>query len=330
MDSPRKDIRCFICARAASPYFRSPDRLYEGRKGEFDLWRCPACGLVFLSPHPGERVLHAHYPREYGPHADFADSGAHGETTGRIRNVMSRGARRYWFGYPPGKRWWQVIFYPYALRLAHYPYYRDNGSLLDIGCGSGQFMSSMKRVGWTEVVGIDFSERAVGVAKKRGLDAHVGTVGELRFPDSHFDAITMHHVFEHLPDPKEMLSEAKRILKDDGEVIITVPNTGSFLARLFGKNWFGFEIPRHLYNYNKKNLLTLLSQCGFRVTSVVSVKIFSTLMADIGYAFPKFRAAGAKTLRQLNAISNAAEFFIDPLLRPFTLGDELTFRARKR
>lgn len=320
--------QCILCKRRAVFFFREKDRLFPDIPGMFDLWKCVSCGLIFLHPQPPRNVLRKHYPESYGPYADFAPPSSARGFLASLKRGISRGALAYWLGYGK-KKFWQAFFYPYFLRIAHYPRSVHHGKILDIGCGSGLFLSQMKEFGWKETIGIDSSSLAVQTAKRHGIDAREGELESFRFPNDHFDAITLHHVFEHFPDPTEKLREIRRILKPGGECIITVPNTRSFLAGAFGKHWFGFEIPRHFYNYNTKNLTSLIERSDLKVVSAVSPKIFATLLADIGYAFPETPIKNQNALRALNRTVEIFEVFVDPLTASFGVGDEIIVRARK-
>ena len=80
-----------------------------------------------------------------------------------------------------------------------------------------------------------------------------------------FDVVTLWNVFEHLLDPRESLREIHRILKGNGLLIMNTPNLDSFDAKLFGRYWIGFELPRHLYIFSENTLTRLLADTGFRM-----------------------------------------------------------------
>jgi SAM-dependent methyltransferase len=75
----------------------------------------------------------------------------------------------------------------------------------------------------------------------------------------------MFHVLEHLYDPGSYLDAAHRLLKPDGRLIVQVPNASCWQFLMFGKAWNGVDVPRHLINFKKKDLDSLLDACGFEV-----------------------------------------------------------------
>ena len=125
------------------------------------------------------------------------------------------------------------------------------GRLLDVGCGSGEWLTLMKNHGW-RVEGVDFDENAVRVARERGLEVHCGSLEEQRFPNDTFNAVTLNHVIEHVPDPVRTLTECARILKPGGRLILFTPNVSSLSHRIFRQDWRGLEPPRHLHLFSPR------------------------------------------------------------------------------
>ena len=68
-----------------------------------------------------------------------------------------------------------------------------------------------------------------------------------------------------MSDPKTTLNEINRILKNDGTLVIGIPNANSFEARRFRKYWTGWDLPRHLYHFTPNTIKSLLSKTGFQV-----------------------------------------------------------------
>ena len=144
---------------------------------------------------------------------------------------------------------------------------QPGGKLLDVGCGSGERLEKMRRLGWT-VSGIDFDAEAVRVARDRGLDVSCGTIPGTWFPTEAFDAVTMNHVIEHVPHPIELLEECNRILKPGGKVVLTTPNSSCWGHKLFEEHWRGLEPPRHLHVFCPSSIEQTLRRAGFGVVLV--------------------------------------------------------------
>ncbi len=139
------------------------------------------------------------------------------------------------------------------------------GRLLDVGCGRGDFLLRMRRAGW-EVAGV---EADAGVAKRiseaHGLDVRSDGPGGWGFPDGSFDAVTLHHVLEHLVRPGETIGHCRRLLRDGGLLVAAVPNRDSLQAAFGGGSWLHLDVPFHLHHFTAAGLAGLLAARGFRV-----------------------------------------------------------------
>jgi len=136
------------------------------------------------------------------------------------------------------------------------------GRLLDVGAGSGWLVEHMASLGW-QAEGLDFDAEAVRLPRKRGLAMHQGALEEQRFAAASFDAVTMSHSIEHVPDPPAQLAEARRILRPGGRLAIATPNARSLGHRRFGAHWFALDPPRHLHLFNRAALSAALATAGF-------------------------------------------------------------------
>ena len=148
---------------------------------------------------------------------------------------------------------------------------RPGGRLLDVGCGGGAMLRRMQGLGWN-VEGVDFDGQAVRTARAKGLKVHLGTIEEQTFPQESFDALTMSHVIEHVPDPRALLRECYRILKPSGRAVVVTPNARSWGHRLYAANWRGLEPPRHLHIFAVGSLKAAIRAAGFQ-----KVRVFTTI-----------------------------------------------------
>ena len=142
--------------------------------------------------------------------------------------------------------------------------YKDKETILDIGASTGTMLSIFKDAGW-DVWGVEPSETAVKVAKKRGIKMSQGFFENVKLPPNHFDVVLMNHTFEHVEDPLKVLKKIKRVLKKDGIVYIDVPNFDSWDAQVKGANW-GYLMPsEHTFHYTSETLRKLMEKTGFEV-----------------------------------------------------------------
>lgn len=117
----------------------------------------------------------------------------------------------------------------YRDELARIEQYVNEGSVLDVGCGMGDFLEVFDNAKW-EKYGIEISEYASNVAKQKGI-----TLIDYDFESEYFDLIVFRGVFQHLDKPLHVLQKCIAMLKPGGYMVfLATPNTGSLCYRLFG------------------------------------------------------------------------------------------------
>ncbi|RZJ31558.1 MAG: class I SAM-dependent methyltransferase [Flavobacterium sp.] len=144
----------------------------------------------------------------------------------------------------------------------------QKGNLLDIGAGTGDFLSVAKTDGWN-VVGSEPSERARNVASAKNISLLQSTES---LPDHSFDIITMWHVLEHVYDLELQIKELKRLLKPGGSIVIAVPNFNSYDAKHYKEFWAAYDVPRHLWHFSKTSIKELFSRESFDLKKVLPMK----------------------------------------------------------
>lgn len=147
----------------------------------------------------------------------------------------------------------------------------DGKDILDIGCGTGELLNHFKKKGW-ETLGIEPNKSARQFANEKHnlIVKDVEYLNSLK--DKSYDAITMWHVLEHVPDLNERMVEIRRICKDDGTMFIALPNLNSPDSRHYGKFWAGLDVPRHLYHFTKETFSKLAKNHKLEVVSEIPMK----------------------------------------------------------
>jgi SAM-dependent methyltransferase len=244
--SPRI-LDCPLCGgQSFRPLMKARDFHY-GNPGEFAMVQCTKCSLAILDPIPSELELAGYYPQTYYSFGDrFSTSRA-----SRLRKVMRTivGTR---------------------VHETKDPKFERPGKLLDVGCGSGWFLSKMRAKGW-EVAGVEPSLDAAKIGQaKEGLNIFPGSLPEANFPPKSFKYIRFNHSFEHVTNPNQILDEVHRILADDGKLMLGIPNRSGLNAKLFGSFWWHLALPLHPFSYSTKTISQMLEKHSFKVERIIS------------------------------------------------------------
>lgn len=138
---------------------------------------------------------------------------------------------------------------------------RTNATILDIGCGNGQILLNLSRLGYRRLIGVDpnISEsknyfNQVEIYKKN-LNEIEGT----------FEFIMLHHCLEHLENQYETFKKIYSLLTKEGQVLIRIPTTSSFAWQNYRTNWIQLDAPRHFYLHSKKSIQILAERSGFEI-----------------------------------------------------------------
>lgn len=231
----------------------------------FKIKRCINCNLRWLYPMPSDEEYKLFYSTKY-----FTDK--------KIKNVPE------WMEYFEVPEIYEdrvaiVRINEFEERLNRInTFFQNQGSLLDIGIATGEFLSLANKQGW-HVSGLDISDYAVEKAhEKYGIQAKVGDLLTHDFNGEIFDVIHMNHVFEHLLDPIASLEKISCLMHSRSLLILEVPNqfdslvrkTVGFIRSLYGNNQQKRSIYsiHHPYFYNAKNIQMLVLQNGFEIHEV--------------------------------------------------------------
>lgn len=144
-------------------------------------------------------------------------------------------------------------------------------TLLDIGCGTGDFLQTAQQNNW-QVSGIEPNEQARAIANTKTNNAVFTTEQLQEFKKQSFDVITLWHVLEHLPNLTEQVSVLKSLLKENGSLIIAVPNYKSYDAIHYKNFWAALDVPRHLWHFNQKSIHTLFAKENMKVVQTLPMK----------------------------------------------------------
>ena len=206
------------------------------------------------------------------------------------------------------------------------------GRLLDIGCGRGLFLHTMRTRGW-EVRGVEFSEEtARSAAGAYGIDVRAGNPADWGFGAEEFDVVTISHVLEHVERPAEMMNECRRILKKGGLLVIAVPNILSLQASAGKGAWFHLDVPYHLSHFSEEGLSGLLKKHSFEIVNIRRFDLeynpfgwvqtllnMSGIERNLFYDLLRRRTSGGKRFSDFKTSDLILTFGLLPLYLPLCL-----------
>jgi SAM-dependent methyltransferase len=313
-DAPVLDNHlCGICGNAAHGQELHVQELMFGSKAWFRYVRCDACGCLQLIDVPEEPGRF--YPEGYYSYRD----GNGEERVGRrlARRLRASAVRQGW-PWPsrlPGPAW--RTWLPAGVT-------RDS-AIIDMGCGNGARLVSLRQEGFRHLAGFD-PFLPSEVVSPDAIDVSRTVKGEWR---GAFDFVMFHHSLEHMPDQAETLRLAATLLRPGGEVLVRIPLSDSFAFESYGPHWVQLDAPRHLFLHTGKSLSVLVSHVGLDI-------------ADLRYDSTGFQFWGSELYRRGAQLygTDTRHHFSPELLEGFERearrlnaegrGDQAAFRLRLR
>jgi len=234
-----KITSCDLCGnKTFTLYLEAKD--YFLTNEEFTIVKCDYCGLLFVNPRPSPAEISIYYKSE---------------------NYISHSTKQAGF---------LDKVYAFIRKKNHIKKYKlirsykNSGSLIDIGCATGEFLDFFQKKGW-DVTGVEPNEDARNFARNTYSLNVIDEKNIAELPEKKYDVVTMWHVLEHVHDLNERLNQIDRILKNDGIAVIAVPNPNSNDASFYKSFWAGYDLPRHLYHFSQKSITALFEKKGFRL-----------------------------------------------------------------
>ena len=214
---------------------KAKDHTVSGQ--EFEIYECKNCSLRFTQNVADENGISKYYQSE--------DYISHSDTSKGFVNSLYHFVR-------------QITLKSKLSIITKYSGSKA-GEILDIGAGTGAFLNVMKSSGWN-ITGVEPDETARRNAFKNYQLNLLGNEQLFNFQLQSFDAITMWHVLEHVHKLNEYILQAKNLLKENGVLIIAVPNYTSYDAEVYQQNWAAYDVPRHLYHFSPASMKELLKK----------------------------------------------------------------------
>lgn len=252
---------CRICENAEGNEEFTAREMMFGTRERFAYVRCRACGTLQIKEVPD---LSAHYPENYLAFDSKVEIGAT-----FARRWAARHAGRYLLkGEGTVGRWiidrkpWVKEHFPESLRRP--PLQLGFGAkILDLGCGKGKLLQSLYHFGFRNLTGADAFIKG-DINYPNGVSIYKGGLDRFHEP---FDLIMLHHSFEHMTEPRAVLSAIRRLMHEQSFCLIRMPIVAYAWER-YGVNWVQMDPPRHVFLYTENGFCGLAATAGFEVDDV--------------------------------------------------------------
>ena len=242
-----------ICIYCQSKNYSSKYKFQDIYEDQYSLLKCLDCETYFLNPKPSEKQLARAYNEEYYGKGEKKFNPTVEKVIDLFRSFKAKGFSRYL----PGQ-----------------------GKVLDIGCGNGHFLHYLGKCGEYELHGIEPEGKSAERAEKyKEIRLLKGPLTESSYQENSFDAISLIHVFEHLPNPREIIEIITRIGKPKAILYIEMPNIDSWQARFYKGDWLHLDPPRHLNLMSPERLKKNLHDFGWEL---IAESYFSPQFSPFG------------------------------------------------
>ena len=137
--------------------------------------------------------------------------------------------------------------------------------ILDVGCGNGALLYDLAENGFQDLTGVDpFISKDIHYSN--GATVLKQNLAEV---NGSFDLIMMHHAFEHMDSPLDVLVKARERLLPTGVLLIRIPVANASVWHTYKTNWVQLDAPRHLFLHTEESVSYLAKKAGLKLRKVI-------------------------------------------------------------
>jgi len=255
---------CRICGNRDGNRSYIAREMMFGFRDEFEYVQCAACECLQMREVPVD--LGRYYPSDgysaHQPQALVADTPV--KALLRHHRAAYSLYGRDLFGAALCRIFGVPAFYPSYCHQLRKLGARLDDRILDVGSGTGAMLINLQTMGFRNLVGVDpfvaeeiRYENGVRILKQ-----------ELAETEGQFDLITLHHSFEHMPEPAEVFRHLHRLLTPGRQLLLRIPVVPCYAWSHYGTDWVQLDAPRHLFIHSPRSIRLMAEQVGLEVAGV--------------------------------------------------------------
>jgi len=311
---------CKICHNESDNYQFSAKEMLHGTRRKFNYIECNNCHCLQLVSPPED--MSDYYNNTYGSFNKQKII----YIKALVRKLRNMNAIRGQGGIL-GKIFNKYAPLPIDFKIVG-EYAQSHSSILDVGCGCGNYVNDLREIGFKNAEGIDpFIEK--DILYKSGAKVRKLYIDQV---EEKYDVVLSHHSLEHVLDPLGMVNRFGNILNDGGVVILTVP-VAEDLYRMFKENCYLIQAPQHFFLFSLKSIQVLVEQANLKIDRIVRE-------ADTNYDWYRYSYLWSLDLSINDAVHNINKLIPREKVREFRsliseanqkkIGDNVIFILRKQ
>ncbi len=305
--TPKTNPPCQICGESANHEFYQAREIMFGLEERFSYFKCSSCGCLQIAQIPEN--MERFYSDEY--HAFFGQD--HPEVKRGFIVSLAKNLRDRYAVFNRGAvgRWLFTRRPVMPLRSLSHIKVTPGMRLLDVGCGRGGLLYSLRQMGFKNLLGID-PFLSGDLQYKNGLSVRKCSLGEV---EGLWDIVMFHHSFEHMPDQLKTLRRAASLLSESGVCLIRIPLSSSRAWEEYGVDWVQWDAPRHFFLHTVKSFSLLAEKAGLKIDKTV-------------YDSSEFQFWGSEQCRRNISYFSDRSYSVNPERSIFTPSQIETFKQR--
>ncbi|WP_190556718.1 class I SAM-dependent methyltransferase [Anabaena sphaerica] len=294
--------KCPLCGSLNSQLLFKANDILMGKPGEYNIEECTECSFRFTNPRPYAEDIFNYYTSDYHCYRDDNRKKNDVTESSDLENKVFTSNSGYTLhGGFWGSRGWV------------FPNLQKGAKILEIGCGSGGFIRECIARRW-ETLGMDLNPDLEPVITQMGAKFLPTTLPIIDLPDSYLDAVFAWQVIEHLYEPVETLTEIQRILKPNGILAFSVPNSDCWQFHLFKDKWAGLQVPTHVSHFSEKTIRQVVEKSGLKVVEIYGQNTIGCLCPSILFSMGRKNVSLSDQWTPLSSVNKIIDRFLSILI----------------